>query len=221
MCDEQYILGSRSPRRRDLLSLVVPPEQILALPPSDAAEDGFDGLHTQIEIQSRLREIAQKKFTDVYRQVEANSSLADSTTRIIIAADTTIVATQPDGTPIVLGQPPETAQWEETVRLWFRHYFAGKAHTATTCLIVGVGGGSTVECFESSQVEFIDDVERHLEWYLKTGESRGKAGGYALQGAGSVFISRVAGSLSNVIGLPLEALLDCFCKLNINVSRPQ
>jgi len=48
------------------------------------------------------------------------------------------------------------------------------------------------------------DVEPLLDWYLSTGESRGKAGGYAIQGAASVFVTQVSGSLSNVIGLPLE-----------------
>jgi len=52
-------------------------------------------------------------------------------------------------------------------------------------------------------VTFIPDVERHLEWYIGTEEPRGKAGGYAIQGAGNIFISQVTGSLSNVIGLPL------------------
>ena len=67
----------------------------------------------------------------------------------------------------------------------------------------------------STEVSFIDDVESRLEWYIETEEPRGKAGGYAIQGAGSIFISRVAGSLSNVIGLPLEALLDVFEELQI------
>jgi septum formation protein len=64
----------------------------------------------------------------------------------------------------------------------------------------------------------IADVENHLEWYIGTEEPRGKAGGYAIQGAGSLFISQVTGSLSNVIGLPLEALLEVFNELQIDVT---
>jgi septum formation protein len=214
----QYILGSRSPRRRDLLALVVPPASISIRPPSDPAEADFVGLTDLPAIQQRLAEIARKKYADVVRQVHPPQTTADRQKSIVIAADTTIVASRRDGTPIVVGQPPEEAHWPETVRLWFREYFAGKPHAAVTCLIVGIPGGATVERFVETQVEFIADVDRYLEWYLNTGESRGKAGGYALQGAGSVFISRVTGSLTNVIGLPLEALLECFAELHVNVD---
>ena len=70
-----------------------------------------------------------------------------------------------------------------------------------------------------TEVSFHADVSPWLPWYLSTGESRGKAGGYALQGAGSVFVSKVRGSLSNVIGLPLEELLTVFAELKVNVGN--
>ena len=59
-----------------------------------------------------------------------------------------------------------------------------------------------------TEVTFRDDAEALLDWYIATEESRGKAGGYAIQGAGSVFVTHVAGSLSNVIGLPLELTVE-------------
>jgi len=80
------------------------------------------------------------------------------------------------------------------------------------------GKGTSVERIVKSDVTFIPDVERHLEWYIRTGEPRGKAGGYAIQGAGSIFISKVTGSLSNVVGLPLEALLDAFEELQVDIT---
>ena len=62
------------------------------------------------------------------------------------------------------------------------------------------------------------DVEPWLEWYLSTGESLGKAGGYALQGAGSLFIEEVRGSLSNVIGLPVRELAELLQECEIDVG---
>ncbi len=58
-----------------------------------------------------------------------------------------------------------------------------------------------------------------LDRYLATVEPRGKAGGYAIQGIGSVFIERIEGSLSNVIGLPLETLLALFEELGVEPGR--
>ena len=60
------------------------------------------------------------------------------------------------------------------------------------------------------------DADTLLDWYLTTGESRGKAGGYAIQGAASVFVTQVEGSLSNVVGLPLEETLAMLGELEEN-----
>ena len=53
---------------------------------------------------------------------------------------------------------------------------------------------------------------------LETGEPQGKAGGYAIQGAGSVFVEQVRGSLTNVVGLPLEEVLDALEELRVYVG---
>ena len=105
------------------------------------------------------------------------------------------------------------------MRHWFREYYARRPHLALTALCVQEPGGLAVERIVKTEVTFISDVERHLEWYIGTGEPRGKAGGYAIQGAGSIFISKVTGSLTNVIGLPLETLLDAFEELQIDTER--
>ena len=69
-----------------------------------------------------------------------------------------------------------------------------------------------------SEVTFRADSERWIDWYLATGEPKGKAGGYAIQGAGSIFVARVEGSLSNVVGLPLRELWEIFDELGIDVG---
>ena len=52
-----------------------------------------------------------------------------------------------------------------------------------------------------------------LDWYLATGEWRGRAGGYAIQGAGAALVRGVAGDYENVVGLPLASLLDIYPEL--------
>jgi septum formation protein len=75
--------------------------------------------------------------------------------------------------------------------------------------------GRRAERLVESKVTFRPDVEPWLNWYLLTGEPKGKAGGYALQGAASVFITKVEGSLSNVVGLPLEATMELFSEVSL------
>jgi septum formation protein len=84
-----------------------------------------------------------------------------------------------------------------------------------TAVYVTTPDGRFAERLVETRVTFHSDIDRWLNWYLLTGEPRGKAGGYALQGAGSVFIERVEGSLSNVVGLPLEALLEMFAEVRL------
>jgi septum formation protein len=64
-----------------------------------------------------------------------------------------------------------------------------------------------------TQVTFRRLHSRLLDWYLATGEWRGRAGGYAIQGAGAVLVRAVAGDYENVVGLPLATLLDVYPEL--------
>lgn len=195
-----FILASRSPRRLELLSSLVPAESIRVLPPSSVVEEEFEGLRTLSAIEERAGEIAAAKCDDVVRQ------LGDAAARsIVIAADTVVVVGTGDEL-LALGQPPE-ANWRGTVRSWFINHYAGRTHRVLTALCVATPAGR-FEQIVSTHVTFRDDVASYLGWYLETAEPRGKAGGYAIQGAGSLFVDRVEGSLTNVVGLPLRELLD-------------
>ena len=69
-----------------------------------------------------------------------------------------------------------------------------------------------------SEVTFAADGGPFLDWYLSTGEPRGKAGGYALQGAGGLFVERVDGSPSNVVGLPLRETWELLREAGVEVG---
>jgi predicted house-cleaning NTP pyrophosphatase (Maf/HAM1 superfamily) len=265
----RLVLGSRSPRRLELLRQIHPADRIEVVPPSTTDEAGFAKLHDWPSIEARLLEIASAKCDDVASQVRTrlsefnpnsvagspspptplpqgergtesrgiaqgenlpntphsplsprgrgaggegadahSTSLADPTPPIIIAADTVVIVERGEDLH-VLGQPPADDSWQDTVRRWFREDFAGKTHLVATALVLeDVASGKRASRVVTSRVTFVADVDRWLDWYLATGEPCGKAGGYALQGAGSVFISKVEGSLSNVVGLPLAELLE-------------
>jgi septum formation protein len=209
----RIILASRSPRRRELLRLLVPDESIVVIPPRVAREAGFSGLRDLSAIERRLVEIARAKAEAVRAQVSPRPDT------LIVAADTIIVADDPQGQSHALGQPPDDETWPVVVRQWFRDYYAGRPHRAITALCV-IADGRRIDRCVTTEVTFTADVVRYLDWYISTGEPRGKAGGYAIQGAGSVFVTSVHGSISNVIGLPLEALLEVFGESDEHVSRP-
>ncbi len=193
------VLGSRSPRRRELLSLLVPPERIVVLPPTDPNEPGFEGLRDETAIRDQLLRIARHKNSNVRARSECPREA------LVLTADTVIVAGHA-GAFEVLGQPPSGDHWQESVRRWFHTHYFGQTHRAMTAVVFSNSAGQCRERIVETVVTMGPRDDLLLEWYLDTGEPLGKAGGYALQGAGSVFITHVAGSLSNVVGLPLEAV---------------
>ncbi len=203
------VLGSRSPRRLELLSLLVAPERIVVLPPTDPDEPGFDGLREAAAIRNQLLRIARLKNSNVRARAECPREA------LVLTADTVIVAGLP-GDYEVLGQPPTGDHWQDTVRHWFHTHYFHQTHRAMTAVVLSDATGKEWERIVETGVTMGAEDAALLEWYLDTGEPLGKAGGYALQGAGSVFITHVAGSLSNVVGLPLEAVREM---LQENVAR--
>ena len=200
----RLILGSRSPRRRELLELLVSPESIDIRPPRSSEELGFDGLTSWLEIAQRLQRIARDKNDDVLAQLSSSDDQ-----QLVLTADTTILATDANGSYRVLGQPPNDDSWRDVVRGWFRDLYAGRSHIAATAVcFTDQRSGRRLERIVQSHVWIREDVEPLLDWYLATNEPLGKAGGYALQGLASVFVTRVEGSITNVVGLPLEALVE-------------
>ncbi|MCA9015845.1 MAG: Maf family protein [Planctomycetaceae bacterium] len=201
---DKIILGSRSPRRKELLAQIIPEASIEIKPPHNSEEAGFDQLCDLDSIRHRLISICTSKNDDVFQQV----SQREPAHCPILTADTIVVIERQDSSCHVLGQPPAGPEWRQTVRDWFLEDFAGKTHRVLTGLCLREGGQMTTEVAQTL-VTFHerDYVQKHLEWYLSTEESVGKAGGYAVQGAGSIFVNRIEGSLSNVVGLPLENVL--------------
>ena len=211
------VLASRSPRRIELLRLIVPPERILVQPPPSSEEAGFDGLQSLPEIVARLLEISRHKHDQTVQALQ----LQNQPSAAIIAADTIVLATDDQKRHVVLGQPPAGPGQDALVRRWFREYYAGREHQVLTGVYVSARGDrdpATRSFVVTTVVRFHPDVDRWLDWYLSTGESTGKAGGYALQGAGSLFVDQVTGSLSNVIGLPIREVQAALWELGIDVD---
>jgi len=210
----QIVLASRSPRRKELLTLVAGPHTVEVVPPVDPTEPGFDGLRTDDAIMDQLGRIARSKFDDVSRQLGPFNQ-PDRT--VILSADTAIVAGEGDDGLVVLGQPPDDSSYANIVRHWFVDLLIGREHRAMTALCVGDGSEDPILRVVETRVRFRSDTQPLVDWYIATDEPRGKAGAYAIQGAGSVFVESIQGSISNVVGLPLNETIDLLTKLRVDV----
>lgn len=204
--DQTIILGSASPRRIELLSQLVPKSRIQVFPPPDGNEAGFVGLTTEEQIRLRLADIARTK-NEAVRKLPLPADWG-----ALLTADTIVIASTGQETHLVM-EKPDGPDWKQKTRTWFETYYSGQSHQVATALCLRTPVDQLREVIVLTTVTFTNVTPGMLEWYLQTGEPLGKAGGYGLQGAASLFVTAIQGSPSNVIGLPLletrQLLEDC------------
>jgi len=206
------VLASRSPRRLELLSLLVPADRIVVHPPANSDEPGFDDCRNVNDVEHRLRNIAAMKRRAVRNELRQRYAAVQSA---ILSADTTIVAESSAGEFAVLGQPPIEDRSRPVVRRWFEEFYFARSHLAMTAVSLEAPDGRVIDGVAATTVHMNRAKADWLDWYLSTAEPDGKAGGYAIQGLASVFIDRIEGSLSNVIGLPLEETREMLLGLDL------
>lgn len=102
------------------------------------------------------------------------------------------------------GKPADEAQARATLRA-----LSGETHTVVSGLALvapAPAGARTAAC--ATAVRFRELDEARIEWYLRSGEWRERAGAYAIQGAGSALVHSISGDWTNVVGLPVGTLLE-------------
>ena len=128
---------------------------------------------------------------------------------VIIAADTTVDL---DGR--IFGQPADAHEAQAML-----NELSGRTHQVHTAVaVVHLAQDGTIlsqaHGLDSAGVSMTEITPDKMEWYLATGESMGKAGSYAVQGDGGALVERVEGSLTTVIGLPLDLLSDLLVQVD-------
>jgi septum formation protein len=198
--DHPLLLGSASPRRREILATLGLP---LRVAPAEIDETPLPA-EKPVDYLSR---ITAAKLAAVARLPETAGAGA------VIVADTTVIL---DDRP--LGKPADEAEARAMLRA-----LSGRAHRVSTCFVIsgpldgGLGaelgaapGGAPIVDYArarhsetvTSRVVFRDLDDDEIADYAATGEGLDKAGGYAIQGIGAFAVARIEGSYSNVVGLP-------------------
>ena len=127
---------------------------------------------------------------------------------LVLAADTTVVV---DGE--ILGKPMDDEDARRMLRL-----LSGRAHSVLTGIALQSPAGRAAEVDES-RVRFAPLSDAEIDWYVATGEPRDKAGAYAIQGLGSLFVEGVEGNWSNVVGLPVPRVYRLFARLGYDLKE--
>lgn len=173
------ILASKSPRRSQLLGLAGIPHAVL---PSGAPEDVLPG---------------ESPIDQVVRLAEAKAAAVAASHgqgHLVIGADTLVVLGGQ-----VMGQPRDEYEARSMLRR-----LSGQTHTVLTGICIMRDGHAPARAFSESRVTFHDMTDAEIAWYVATGEPMDKAGAYAAQGVGAVFLKSIDGSFHNVVGFPLD-----------------
>lgn len=192
---EVLILASSSPRRRELLASIGVRFDIV---PSNIPEVRAEGEAPE-EYVARL---SREKAAAVARQ---------HPDRWIIAADTTVLLGDE-----LLEKPADGADAARMLAT-----IAGRTHMVYSGVTVERLGRHYHDTRVSeSEVRMLPLSARDIEWYVQTGEPLDKAGAYAVQGIGSMFIDSIHGSYTNVVGLPLALLFQMLRKAGLDPLSP-
>ena len=174
----RLVLASASPRRLDLLARIgVTPDAVV---PADVDESVPKG---ELPREHALR-LAREKAVAV---------AANEPDALVLGADTVVAV----GRRIL----PKVED-EQTLRACMR-LLSGRRHRVLTGVALAVPGGAVRERLVETMIAMKRLSEDEIDYYASHGEWHGKAGGYALQGYGEVYVRHIAGSYSNVVGLPL------------------
>lgn len=174
----RLILASASPRRLDLLARIgVIPDEIV---PADIDESVPAG---ELPRDHALR-LAREK---------AIAIAAEHPNDLVLAADTVVAV----GRRIL----PKVED-EATLRVCMR-LLSGRRHRVLTGIALAAPGQPLRTRLGETMIAMKRLSDDEMDYYASHGEWRGKAGGYALQGYGEVYVRQIAGSYSNVVGLPL------------------
>ena len=183
----RLVLASASPRRSELLRSV---GLEFDVDPADIDES----VHAGEAPAAYVARLSAEKASVVAGRIVGGA--------LVVAADTTVDV---DGQ--ILEKPIDEA---DARRMLAR--LSGRTHLVHTGVTVArsfeIGSERTATVVVETAVEFADMTSSRVDWYVGTGEPFGKAGGYAIQGAGAALVRRIDGSVTNVIGLPLAETLD-------------
>lgn len=203
MAESRIYLASRSPRRRDLLKQIGVGFEVLLL--REDLKRGVDVDETPLPDESSpdyVLRLARAKAEVAARQVLQRGLRLQA----VLAADTTVVL---DGN--VIGKPADA---EDAVRILSA--LSGREHEVITAIALA-RRDEVATRISSSTVKFRTLTTAEIRRYVGTGEPLDKAGAYAIQGRAGAFVSRINGSYSGIMGLPLAETVELLMKFDIEV----
>ncbi len=180
----QLVLASASPRRLALL------EQI-GIEPDALRPASIDETPRKAERpRSYAQRLARAKAVTAKERLEKEADLAGA---FVMAADTVVAVSR-----MIIGKPEYLNEAAAALEA-----LSGRSHRVYTAMCLVTDNGAVKMRTVETRVRFKRLAREEIDSYLASGEWRGKAGGYAIQGIAGSFVQKIVGSYTNVVGLPL------------------
>jgi septum formation protein len=192
---KKIYLASRSPRRGELLRQIGVDFEVLPSDVDELVRHGEAPEHYVLRLAREKAEVCAQK-------ISSEGLIAMP----VLAADTTVCA---DGE--ILGKPESDEDACAMLRA-----MSDRWHTVHTGIALAYDGRIEV-ALSSTQVEMAPLTEQEINAYVASGEPRDKAGAYGIQGLASIFIRRIEGSYSGVMGLPVYETAQLLKKSGIHL----
>jgi len=186
-----FILASASPRRKQLLD-----------------ELGLDFVIQPADIEE-IPEPGESPETFALRAADEKAMGIAGTTSLPVIGSDTVVAI--DGK--ILGKPKNKKSAREMLQR-----LSGKNHRVHTSLALA-HREQIHHLIDTTIVKFRPIPDHLIDWYISTGEPMDKAGAYAIQGAGGLFVSSISGAPQTVIGLPIHRFDELFAMAGLDFSK--
>lgn len=174
------LLASTSPQRRAILEQLGLPFEVVAPRYDERSEGG----------------LLPVELVRAHAAGKARSVAAEAVERPVLGVDTAVVVSGR-----VLGKPADEAESVEMLGA-----LSGREHVVISGLCLLTPGWEAIE-HEETSVSFRELTPRDIAAYVRSGEWRGRAGGYAIQGLGATLVDRIEGDYLNVVGLPAALLV--------------
>lgn len=179
---DKLTLASGSPRRKELLTAVGWEFEAITAGIDESVRPGeHPATYVQRLAMSKAEAVAAK----------LNHGL-------VLGADTTVVVDDQ-----ILGQPIDDEDAKRMLQLLNNRWH----EVLTGVAVVRVAGEARVD-YETTRVRFAEMSETEIDWYISTGEARGKAGAYGIQGAAGLFVEEIQGDYFNIVGLPVRLVYE-------------
>lgn len=184
---EKIVLGSSSPRRKEILSM-------LGLPFETVSPDADENITKTLPPEEYVMTLAEIKGNAVYDVLSERGNGSEQSS-LIVSCDTIVYYDK-----MIIGKPKDEAYARMTLGM-----LSDSWHSVYSGLCLRLGD-KTACGYCVTRVKFANLSEREIESYVSTGEPFGKAGSYAAQARGAALVERIEGDFFNVMGLPVPTL---------------